>query len=177
MHGIGKGRKTGSRNKSKVERLVDMIVMATDADPKVTVDLLQEHWDVMQSRIKKGQDPIRNEFLEGNKVSNRYSKKAGLTEVSVKNTLGKLMEIVRNPPTVSKIDKVQDILVYLGLRGDDMHSTGLFMWWLKKQQELAQQEDSRPRIYAIPPELKTIDQVEQEASEKKEPSRVIIIDL
>ena len=58
-----------------------------------------------------------------------------------------------------------------------MHSTGLFMWWLKKQQELAQQEDSRPRIYAIPPELKTIDQVEQEASEKKEPSRVIIIDL
>ena len=26
MHGIGKGRKLGSRNKSKVERLVDMIV-------------------------------------------------------------------------------------------------------------------------------------------------------
>ena len=47
MHGISKGRKLGSRNKSKVERLVDMIVMATDADPQVTVDLLQEHWDVI----------------------------------------------------------------------------------------------------------------------------------
>ena len=106
MHGIGKGRKIGARNKSKVERLVDMIVMATDADPQVTVDLLQEHWNVMQSRINKGQDPVRNEFLEGNKVSNRYNKKAGLTEVSVKNTLSKLMDIVRKPPTVSKIDKV-----------------------------------------------------------------------
>ena len=106
MHGIGKGRKIGARNKSKVERLVDMIVMATDADPQVTVDLLQEHWSVMQSRINKGQDPVRNEFLEGNKVSNRYNKKAGLTEVSVKNTLSKLMDIVRKPPTVSKIDKV-----------------------------------------------------------------------
>ncbi len=106
MHGIGKGRKVGARNKSKVERLVDMIVMATDADPQVTVDLLQEHWNVMQSRINKGQDPVRNEFLEGNKVSNRYNKKAGLTEVSVKNTLSKLMDIVRKPPTVSKIDKV-----------------------------------------------------------------------
>ena len=106
MHGIGKGRKTGARNKSKVERLVDMIVMATDADPQVTVDLLQEHWDVMQSRINKGQDPVRNEFLDGNKVSNRHNKKAGLTEVTVKNTLSKLMDIVRNPPTVSKIDRV-----------------------------------------------------------------------
>ena len=106
MHGIGKGRKVGARNKSKVERLVDMIVMATDADPQVTVDLLQEHWNVMQNRINKGQDPVRNEFLDGNKVSKRYNKKAGLTEVSVKNTLSKLMDIVRKPPTVSKIDKV-----------------------------------------------------------------------
>ena len=106
MRGIGKGRKIGARNKSKVERLVDMIVMATDADPQVTVDLLQEHWNVMQSRINKGQDPVRNEFLDGNKVSTRYNKKAGLTEVTVKNTLSKLMDIVRNPPTVSKIDKV-----------------------------------------------------------------------
>lgn len=106
MHGIGKGRKPGSRNKSKVERLVDMIVMATDADPQVTVDLLEEHWDVMQNRIKKGQDPIRNEFLDGNKVYDRYTKKAGLADVSVKNTLSKLMDIVRNPPTVSMLDKL-----------------------------------------------------------------------
>ena len=106
MHGIGKGRKPGSRNKSKVERLVDMIVMATDADPQVTVDLLQEHWDVMQNRINKGQDPIRNEFLEGNKVRDRYTKKAGLADINVKNTLGKLMDIVRKPPTVSKLDKI-----------------------------------------------------------------------
>lgn len=106
MHGIGKGRKLGSRNKSKVERLVDMIVMATDADPQVTVDLLQEHWDVMQGRINRGQDPIRNEFLDGNKVHDRYTKKAGLSEVGVKSTLVKLMDIVRKPPTVSKIDEV-----------------------------------------------------------------------
>ena len=106
MHGIGKGRKPGSRNKSKVERLVDMIVMATDADPQVTVDLLQEHWDVTQSRVKRGQDPIRNEFLDGNKVRDRYTKKAGLADVGVKNTLTKLMDIVRKPPTVSKIDEI-----------------------------------------------------------------------
>lgn len=105
MHGIGKGRKPGSRNKSKVERLVDMIVMATDADPQVTVDLLQEHWDVMQNRVKKGQDPVRNEFVEGNKVMDRYSKHAGLTNAIVKGSLSKIMEIVRNPPTISKIDK------------------------------------------------------------------------
>ena len=83
-----------------------MVVMATDADPQVTVELLQEHWDVMQNRIKKGQDPIRNEFLDGNKVYDRYTKKAGLTDVSVKNTLSKLMAIVRRPPTVSKIDEI-----------------------------------------------------------------------
>jgi len=105
MHGIGKGRKTGARNKSKVERLVDMIVMATDADPQVTVDMLQEHWDIMQSRVKKGQDPVRNEFIDGNKVMNRYSKKAGLANAIVKGSLSKLMDIVRNPPTISTIDK------------------------------------------------------------------------
>ena len=58
-----------------------------------------------------------------------------------------------------------------------MHSSGLFMWWLKKQQDLAQQEDLRPRMYAVPPELKTVDQFEQEDAEKAEPNRVIIIDL
>ena len=106
MHGIGKGRKPGARNKSKVERLVDMVVMATDSDPQVTVDLLQEHWEVMQSRIDKGQCPVRREFLDGNKVHDRYTKKAGLLEKGVRTSLNKLMDIVKNPPTVSKIDNI-----------------------------------------------------------------------
>ena len=105
MHGIGKGRKPGARNKSKVERLVDMIVMATDQDHTVTVDLLQEHWDIMQSRIKKGQSPVRNEFSDGNKVSDRYVRKTGLNDSKVKVVLSKLMEVVKKPPTVSILDK------------------------------------------------------------------------
>ena len=106
MYGIGKGRKPGARNKSKVERLVDMIVVATDQDPSTTVDLLQEHWDVMQSRIDKGQDPVRNEFADGNKVVDRYIKKSGLSDGKVKAVLSKVMEVVRKPPTVSLLDKL-----------------------------------------------------------------------
>ncbi len=105
MHGIGKGRKPGARNKSKVERLIDMIVTATDQDPSVTVDLLQEHWNVMKSRMDRGQDPVRSEFGDGNKVIDRYMRKAGLQEVTVRNTLKRVMSIVRKPPTVSEIDK------------------------------------------------------------------------
>ena len=106
MHGIGKGRKSGARNKSKIERLVDMIVTATDQDPSVTVDMLQEHWDIMQSRLKKGQDPVRTEFKDGNKVIDRYMRKAGLGESMVKNTLKKVMQVVKKPPTVSDIDAI-----------------------------------------------------------------------
>ena len=80
MHGIGKGRKPGARNKSKVERLVDMVVMATDSDPQVTVDLLQEHWEVMQSRLDKGQCPVRREFLDGNKGRFRWRTLASCKE-------------------------------------------------------------------------------------------------
>ena len=106
MYGIGKGRKPGARNKSKVERLVDMIVVATDQDPSVTVDLLQEHWEVMRSRIDKGQDPVRNEFADGNQVIDRYIKKSGLSDSKVKRVLSKVMEVVRKPPTVSLLDKL-----------------------------------------------------------------------
>jgi hypothetical protein len=105
MHGIGKGRKPGARNKSKVERLIDMIVTATDQEPSVTVDLLQEHWDVMKNRMDRGQDPVRSEFGDGNKVLDRYMRKTGLQEPGVRDTLKHVMQIVRKPPTVSDIDK------------------------------------------------------------------------
>ena len=81
-----------------------MIVTATDQDPSVTVEMLEEHWQVMQGRIDRGQDPVHTEFTAGNKVIDRYMRKTGLIESGVKDTLKAVMKVVRTPPTVSDID-------------------------------------------------------------------------
>jgi len=58
-----------------------------------------------------------------------------------------------------------------------MHADGLFMWWLKKQQELEQCAVEMPRLYApslSPPAGRLASDYEEE---KEETPRVIVIDL
>ena len=105
MHGIGKGRKLGARNKSRVERLVDMVVSAAGHDSSVVVDLLEEHWNMSHSRLEKGQDPIRNEFADGNKVLDRYLRKSGMGHPIVRDALKQAMDVIRKPPTLTDIDR------------------------------------------------------------------------
>lgn len=61
-----------------------------------------------------------------------------------------------------------------------MHANGLFMWWLKEQQELEQRDLDRPRLYA--PDLNpapTYELARRQAcdEDEEEKPRVIIIDL
>jgi hypothetical protein len=58
-----------------------------------------------------------------------------------------------------------------------MQSSELFMWWLRDQQKLEQQELQRPVLYApAPPTLLPMDRLEA-SEECHEQPRVIIIDL
>ena len=49
-HGIGKGRKPGIRNKTKVERIIDAVVAAGGGTSEDTVALLEEHYQAEQRR-------------------------------------------------------------------------------------------------------------------------------
>ena len=104
MHGIGKGRKKGARNKTTVERLVDMIVIASGGTHKDTVKLLDDHWNKSKNRLGRGQNPVRREFDSGNKLSDRYIDSIGMNNDQVKSVMGNLLNLAKNPKTVSNID-------------------------------------------------------------------------
>jgi len=104
MHGVGKGRKVGSRNKTAVERIVDTVVLAAGGNHRDTVKLLSEHWQTSQRRELKGQNPIRSEFSLGNKFADRYLKAMGMGNNEIKIVMASLVDMSKNPKTVSIID-------------------------------------------------------------------------
>ncbi len=104
MHGVGKGRKPGARNKTVAERIIDLVVMSSGGSHKDTLNILQDHWDASASRKGRGQNPVRVEFADGNKFSDRYLHAIGMGSSEVKNTMGRLLSLANNPQTVSKLD-------------------------------------------------------------------------
>ena len=104
MHGVGKGRKPGARNKTVAERIIDLVVMSSGGNHNDTLDILQDHWDASAARKNRGQNPVRTEFAEGNKFSDRYLHAIGMGSNDVKNTMSQLMKLANNPKTVSTID-------------------------------------------------------------------------
>ena len=101
---VGKGRKPGARNKTTVERIVDMVVMASGGNHSDTLDILEEHYSVEQKRLERGQNPVRVEFSDGNKFSDRYLKSVGMDSDAVKDAMSNLLNLSKNPKTVSLID-------------------------------------------------------------------------
>lgn len=104
MHGVGKGRKPGARNKTVAERIIDIVVMASGGNHSDTVDILEEHWNASVNRQTRGQNPIRGEFAEGNKFSDRYLESIGMNSAQVHHTMSNLVQLAKNPKTVSTID-------------------------------------------------------------------------
>ncbi len=104
MYGVGKGRKPGARNKTVAERIVDIVVMASGGNHADTVKILEEHWHASVNRQSRGQNPVRNEFTDGNKLSDRYLHSIGMDSTEVKSTMERLLKLSKNPKTVSTID-------------------------------------------------------------------------
>ena len=104
MHGVGKGRKAGARNKTAVERIVDMVVMASGGSHLDTLNLLEDHYAAEKNRMNRGQNPVRVEFSTGNKFSDRYLKSTGMDKDSVRLAMANLISLSKNPKTVSVID-------------------------------------------------------------------------
>jgi len=105
MHGVGKGRKPGARNKTVAERIVDIVVMASGGNHHDTVKILEDHWHASINRENRGQNPIRDEFMNGNKFSDRYLNSIGMKSAAIKDAMSKLMTLSKNPKTVSTIDE------------------------------------------------------------------------
>ena len=104
MYGVGKGRKTGARNKTVAERIIDLVVMSSGGTHDDTLNILQDHWDASASRKNRGQNPVRTEFADGNKFSDRYLHAIGMGSSNVKKTMNQLLTLANNPKTVSTID-------------------------------------------------------------------------
>ena len=105
MHGVGKGRKPGARNKTVAERIIDLVVMSSGGGHKDTLNILEDHWRASTSRKNRGQNPVREEFADGNKFSDRYLHAIGMGSSDVKNTMSRLLKLANNPKTVSNIDE------------------------------------------------------------------------
>lgn len=105
MHGVGKGRKPGARNKTVAERIIDLVVMSSGGSHKDTLNILEDHWRASSSRKNRGQNPVREEFADGNKFSDRYLHAIGMGSSDVKNTMSRLLKLANNPKTVSNIDE------------------------------------------------------------------------
>lgn len=105
MHGVGKGRKPGARNKTVAERIIDLVVMSSGGSHKDTLNILEDHWRASTSRKNRGQNPVREEFADGNKFSDRYLHAIGMGSSDVKNTMSRLLKLANNPKTVSNIDE------------------------------------------------------------------------
>lgn len=104
MHGVGKGRKLGARNKTAVERIIDTVVIASGGSHSDTVALLSQHWHASLNREKRGQEPVRIEFNNGNKFSDRYLNAMNMNSNEVKTAMENLINMSKNPKTVSIID-------------------------------------------------------------------------
>ena len=104
MHGVGKGRKPGARNKTVAERIIDLVVMSSGGSHNDTLRILQDHWNVSDNRKNRGQNPVRTEFADGNKFSDRYLHAIGMGSSDVKETMNQLLTLANNPKTVSTIN-------------------------------------------------------------------------
>jgi hypothetical protein len=97
MHGIGKGRKKGARNKTQLERMVEAIVTAGGGNYNDVVTILQDHYDAAVRRNQRGQNPVRSEFLEvENTLKEKYLTHVGLDSVAAQDAMEKLVEYSKN---------------------------------------------------------------------------------
>jgi len=106
MHGIGKGRKAGIRNKTKVERIIDAVVAAAGGSGGDTVTLLEEHYQTEQRREERGQSPVRHEFLQSNKLLDVYLQEFGLSEASSREAMKSLYRYACNATPVGQFNEV-----------------------------------------------------------------------
>ena len=91
-----KGRKPGFRNKTEVERIIDAVVTASGGTHEDTVNMLTEHYNTMQNRIKRKQHPIRQEFAQGNAMNDAYLGAFGLKNKVVSESLVRLVDGATN---------------------------------------------------------------------------------
>ena len=104
MHGIGKGRKKGARNKTQLERMVEAVVTAAGGDYDDVVCILQDHYAAAQRRDERGQDPVRTEFLDvENLLKEKYLIHVGLDSTVARSSMRKLIEYSKNTKPVVEL--------------------------------------------------------------------------
>ena len=104
MHGIGKGRKKGARNKTQLERMVEAVVTAGGGGYEDVVCILQDHYDASCKRDDRGQDPVRIEFLEvENLLKEKYLTYVGLDSMAAQDSMRKLIEYSKNTKPIVEL--------------------------------------------------------------------------
>lgn len=104
MHGIGKGRKKGARNKTQLERMVEAVVTAGGGNYDDVVCILQDHYNASAKREERGQNPVRTEFLEvENLLKEKYLIHVGLDSTDAQSSMKKLIEYSKNTKPVVEL--------------------------------------------------------------------------
>ena len=104
MHGIGKGRKKGARNKTQLERMVEAVVTAGGGNYEDVVCILQDHYDASARREERGQNPVRTEFMEvENLLKEKYLIHVGLDSIDAQSSMKKLIEYSKNTKPVVEL--------------------------------------------------------------------------
>lgn len=104
MHGIGKGRKKGARNKTQLERMVEAVVTAGGGDYDDVVCILQDHYEAAKRRSDRGQNPVRAEFLDvENTLKEKYLLHVGLDSNDAQASMRKLIEYSKNTKPVVEL--------------------------------------------------------------------------
>ena len=104
MHGIGKGRKKGARNKTQLARMVEAVVTAGGGSYEDVVCILQDHYDASARRGERGQNPVRTEFLEvENLLKEKYLTHVGLDSTDAQSSMKKLIEYSKNTKPVVEL--------------------------------------------------------------------------
>ena len=104
MHGIGKGRRKGARNKTQLERLVEGVVLAGGGDYNQVVEILEQHYDASSRREERGQNPVRVEFLDvENNLREKYLKYVGLDSQEARSAMKNLIVYSNNTSPVAEL--------------------------------------------------------------------------
>ena len=104
MHGIGKGRRKGARNKTQLERMVEAVVLAGGGDYTEVVGILDDHYNASSRRDARGQNPVRTEFLDvENNLRERYLSHVGLDSTEARDAIKNLIEYSKNTSPVTSL--------------------------------------------------------------------------
>ena len=104
MHGIGKGRRKGARNKTQLERMVEAVVLAGGGDYNQVVEILDDHYSAAARRDDRGQNPVRTEFLDvENNIRERYLNHVGLDSQEARDAMRNLITYSKNTSPVVEL--------------------------------------------------------------------------